>query len=55
MARDDFDLVTMRTVLLFQFGRGIGLQLHLLLRLAARCYRRLGAGLGSPRAPLKCD
>ena len=30
-------------------------QIHLLFRLAAYYYRRLGAGLGSPRTPLKCD
>ena len=43
----------MRAVLLFRYGRENGLQLHPLFRLAAQHYRRLGAGAGSPEAPLK--
>ena len=36
------------------FWAGMIDQLHLLFRLAAQRCRRLGAGLGSPGAPLKC-
>ena len=43
VARGGFYLVAVRAVLLFQLGRGIGLQLHGLFRLAAQYYRRLGA------------